>query len=576
MGKRWQVKECKEENIVVSLAKELKVSEIISTLLVQRGVKTYEEARSFFNPDFKNTPNPFLMRDMERAVERMAQAIDNSEKIFVYGDYDVDGTTSVALVYSVLKKYTNNIDYYIPDRYAEGYGISIKGIDYMKEQGAKLVIALDCGIKAVDKIEYAKKIDVDFIICDHHTPGDKIPDAVACLDPKRSDCKYPYKHLSGCGVGYKFLFAFFAYYELDQRLLYDYLDLVAVSIASDIVPITGENRTLAYKGLQKLNENPIIGLKHIMKVAKVKESEVLSISDIVFRIGPRINAAGRIDSAKTAVKLMVANDEKLAKDFSLLINKHNSERKDFDRDITQQALDMIANDEELLKRKSTVVFDPSWHKGVIGIVASRLTEVYYRPTVVLTESNGFATGSARSVDGFDLYSAIESCSHLLESFGGHMYAAGLTMKLENIDKFINCFEEYVIKNITEEQLTPQINIDAVIQLQNITPKFYRILKRFEPHGPGNMHPVFASRRVLDCGSKVIGKAGDHLKLIVTEEKSGIIHQGVAFGMGHLLPEIKKNYPFDICYTISENDFYNPPILQLMIKDIKFPYVNEMI
>ena len=574
MEKRWNIKDTGDDDKIEHLCKVLNIDKFLSNLLVQRGIETFDEAKAFFRPSYDHLYDPFLMKDMDKAIDRLERAIENDEKVIVYGDYDVDGTTSVALVYSFLKPFFKNIDFYIPDRYEEGYGISYKGMDYFAEQNCTLVIALDCGIKAVEKMHYAKERGIEFIICDHHTPGDELPDAAACLDPKRQDCSYPDENLSGCGVGFKFLQAFCKKRKLDETKLYDYLDLVVVSIASDIVPITGENRVLAHFGLEKLNTNPSIGLKHIIKVAGMQGREI-TISDIVFKIGPRINAAGRIDSGGDAVDLLISNDEENASTMSIDIDKCNDTRKGFDRDITQQALDLIANNEELKSRKSTVLFEPEWHKGVIGIVASRLTESYYKPTVILTESKGLATGSARSVEGFDLYKAIDSCSDLLENFGGHMYAAGLTLKIENIPAFKQRFEKYVTENITEEQLVPQIEVDEQIGLRDINDRFFRILKQFRPFGPGNLKPVFVTQRVFDYGtSKKVGKDQDHLKVELIEEKSGSIKQGIAFSMGEYLDQLQTGNPFDICYTIEENVYNGRSTLQMMLKDMKFPYEGE--
>ncbi|WP_282036135.1 single-stranded-DNA-specific exonuclease RecJ [Saccharicrinis aurantiacus] len=571
MDKRWSIKEKGEEDKIAHLSEVLNIDACLSNLLVQRGIETFEEARSFFRPSLDHLHDPFLMKDMDKAVDRLNLAIQNNEKVYIYGDYDVDGTTSVALVYSFLSKYINNIDFYIPNRYEEGYGVSIKGIDHFAEQGSTLVIALDCGVKAGEKIDYAKEKGIDFIICDHHTPGDTLPNAVACLDPKRKDCEYPDKNLSGCGVGFKFLQAYCQFNNIAPDSLYNYLDLLVVSIASDIVPISGENRVLAHFGLNKLNTNPCVGLKHIIKIAGMQGRE-FTISDIVFKIGPRINAAGRIDSGNDAVRLLICEDDQFASEMSIDIDKCNDTRKGLDRDITQQALDAISNNPELKDRKSTVLFEPEWHKGVIGIVASRLTESYYRPTIIMTESKGFATGSARSVDGFDLYKAIDSCSDLLENFGGHMYAAGLTMKIENIPAFQERFEQYVIDHITEDQQIPQIEVDEYIDLSNINEKFYRILKQFRPFGPENLKPVFVSHRVFDYGtSKTVGKDASHLKVELIEEKSGCIKQGIAFSMGDKLEKLQTGNPFDVCFTIEENVYNGRSTLQMMVKDMKFPY-----
>ncbi len=569
MEKRWNIKAEGDSHTIEELSQSLNISAVLARLLVQRGVSTFEEARAFFRPKLTDLHNPYLMKDMDKAVERIDRAFVNNEKILIYGDYDVDGTTSVALVYSFLGRFYDNLDFYIPNRYDEGYGVSIKGIDYAAQTGCSLVIALDCGIKAVEKVAYAKSKGVDFIICDHHTPGDTLPDAVACLDPKRGDCTYPDPNLSGCGVGFKLMQAFCRFRDYKESVLMDYVDLVVVSIASDIVPITGENRVLAHFGLKKLNENPSMGLRSIIKVSGLEGKE-MTISDIVFKIGPRINAAGRIDTGRDAVALLINLDEESAGTMSNDINASNETRKDLDRNITQEALEIINSDEALLKKFSTVLFRPEWHKGVIGIVASRLTETFYRPTIILTESKGFATGSARSVEGFDLYRAIESCSDLLENFGGHMYAAGLTMKIENVPVFTQRFEKYVIENILPEQMVPQIEIDSNLHLTEITPKFFRILKQFQPFGPGNMKPVFKTSNVFDYGtSKAVGRDKDHLKLELIEEHSAAIKQGVAFGMGDKIDSIKSGTPFDICYTVEENIYNGNVSLQLMVKDIHF-------
>ncbi len=579
MTKHWNIKPSPDADDIIDLSRALGgIHPVLAKLLIQRGITNYDEAKAFFRPNLINMHNPFLMQGMDNAVQRINQAIANNEKILVYGDYDVDGTTAVSLVYSYLRQYVDadNIGYYIPNRYTEGYGISYKGIDYAADNGFALVIALDCGIKAVEKVSYANQKHIDFIICDHHTPGDTLPNAIACLDPKRNDCNYPDKNLSGCGVGFKLMQAFCRnnFYKEDDLL--QYLDILAVSIASDIVPIIGENRILAFHGLKKLNTSPSVGLKSIIEVAGLQGKEI-TISDIVFKIGPRINAAGRMKSGTEAVRLLVSDNSTDADAISRLIDSHNEERKDLDRTITQEALDMIEKSEELKKRKSTVLFSPGWHKGVIGIVASRLTESYYRPTIVLTESNGLATGSARSVDGFDLYKAIDSCSDLLENFGGHMYAAGLTMKLENVEPFIQRFEQYVSDNILPEQLIPQIDIDAELHLSDITNGFYNILTQFEPFGPGNLKPVFLTRNVYDYGhSKLVGKDKDatdvdkskkHLKLEVTDPHSRSVMNGVAFGMGHMIDPLKNGEPVSLCYTIDMNEFKGYRNLQIMVKDM---------
>jgi single-stranded-DNA-specific exonuclease len=569
MDRNWIIKNPGNLEDVNHLKEVLGVEAPIANLLVQRGIKTFEKAKAFFRPELSDMHDPFLMKDMDCAVERLEKAIKTNEKILVYGDYDVDGTTSVAMMYTFLKEFTSNIDYYIPDRYNEGYGISIKGIDYAVLNGISLVIALDCGIKAIEKVKYATEQGVDFIICDHHTAGTNIPKAVAVLDPKRPDCSYPYKELSGCGVGYKLLHAYCIKKGLPQEKLIPLLDLVVVSIASDIVPITGENRVLAYYGLKQLNSNPRRGLQAIIKIAGIQNKEI-SIDDIVFKIGPRINAAGRIETGKSSVELLVADSEESAHDMGDQINDFNNTRRSIDFNITKEALDFIGANKELLEKKATVVFNPNWHKGVVGIVASRLTETYYRPTIVLTESNGFITGSARSVVGFDLYKAIESCSSLLENFGGHMYAAGLTMKKENFKAFKKRFEETVADTIQNEQLVPSLEIDMELKLKEITPKLYKIIKQFEPFGPENMAPVFFTENIVDNGTgKPVGNSKEHLKLnLLHEDEPYKPYPAIGFSLANYYNYISKGYPFDICYCIDENEYRGNVNLQLRIKDIK--------
>lgn len=564
MNKRWSIKEAPAVDNVNRLAAELNIDPVLSALLLQRGVNTFEEAKFFFRPDIRHLHDPFLMKDMEQAIERIEQAIISKEKILIYGDYDVDGTTSVAVVYSFFKQYHSYIEYYIPDRYKEGYGISTQGIDYAAENGFSLIIALDCGIKSVDKIAYANSLGVDFVICDHHTPGAELPDAIAVLDPKRADCNYPYKELSGCGIGFKLIQAFAEKNDIDFEKVARYADLVAVSIACDIVPITGENRTLAYFGLKKLNNEPCIGLKILMDVAG--KSISYTISDIVFLLGPRINAAGRIDDAKHAVELLVACNEADAQLKGDLINIKNTERKEHDLSITDQALEMIGSDDVLISRKSTVVFNEKWHKGVIGIVASRLTEKYYRPTVVLTQSNGHVAGSARSVVGYDLYEALCECSDLLIQFGGHKYAAGLTMHPDNVPAFIDRFEEVVSSSITSEQLIQQIPIDAELRLDQIEPKFFRILNQFAPFGPENMGPVFITKNVYVSGNPAI-VGTNHIKMTVMQPGSAHF-DCIAFNHGEYVSKIKKDVPFHICYAIEENVWREKRTIQLNIKGIK--------
>lgn len=564
MNKRWSIRETADDTVVNNLAGVLNIDTVLSTLLVHRGITTYEEARYFFRPDHRHLHDPFLMADMEKAILRIEKAIENDELILIYGDYDVDGTTAVALVYSFFKNHHTNIEYYIPDRYTEGYGISTRGIDYAAEHGFSLIIALDCGIKSVDKIVYANTKNIDFIICDHHTPGDVLPAAVAVLDPKRKDCEYPYKELSGCGIGFKLAQAFAEKNDIPFEEVSIYFDLAAVSIACDIVPITGENRILAYYGLQKINSNPCIGIKKLMEVAG--RTGNFTISDIVFLLGPRINAAGRIDDAKHAVELLIACTEEAANEKGELINIKNTERKGHDLQITDEALSMIDNDDILIGRKSTVVYNENWHKGVIGIVASRLTEKYYRPTIVLTRSNGHVAGSARSVLGYDLYEALCGCSDLLIQFGGHKYAAGLTMHPENVPAFIDKFEEVVSATITDEQLIQQIPIDAEITLSQIEPKFFRVLNQFAPFGPENMLPVFITKNVYVSGN--VGLAGSkHLKMTVMQPGSSAF-DCIAFNHGEYLDKIKKDIPFDICYTIEENIWKERRTIQLNIKGIR--------
>lgn len=557
-----------QKQIQKKLADELSISPILAQLLVQREIYTFEEARSFFRPDLAELHDPFLMADMDKAVDRLTRAMQNNEKILIYGDYDVDGTTSVSLVYKFLKQFYSNVDFYIPDRYNEGYGISIQGIDFAAENNFKLVIALDCGIKAVEKVKYANSKNVDFVICDHHTPDAVLPPAVAVLDPKRSDCQYPYKHLSGCGVGFKLMQAFCQINNIDLSQLTPLLDLAALSIASDIVPITGENRILAFYGLKQLNSNPCIGLKSILDVCGLSDKEI-SISDIVFKIGPRINASGRMKLASEAVELLVSSNPAFAREKSGTINEYNNDRKDLDKNITDEAIQLIASDAVYSSRKSLVVYKPDWHKGVIGIVASRLSEEYYKPSIVLTKSNGFASGSARSVPGFDIYKAIDSCRDLLQNFGGHMYAAGLTMVEENIQAFTERFEQFVADNILEDQTYPQIEIDATLEFKDITPKFFRVLKQFGPFGPGNMKPVFVSKKVFDFGtSRLVGKEQEHLKLELVDSSSENVMNGIAFRMQQYNDHLKALNPLDICYTLEENVFNGNTSIQLMIRDIK--------
>jgi single-stranded-DNA-specific exonuclease len=574
MEKRWVLKPYGNSEEVTSLAAELKINRILVNLLVQRGITTFEEAKRFFRPSLDHLHDPFLMKDMDKAIERIGVAIQRKEKILVYGDYDVDGTTAVSLVYTFLKSVTGDIGHYIPDRYKEGYGISKTGIDFAKENGFSLIIALDCGIKSVDKVDYANTLGVDFIICDHHRPGTELPAAVAVLDPKRSDCNYPYKELSGCGIGFKLIQAFAQLNEMPFSQLEQYLDLVAISIAADIVPITGENRILAYFGLQRVNREPRPGIKAILDLSGIKKE--LTVNDVVFTIAPRINAAGRIEHGTKAVELLISRNEDLAGFLGDDINETNTARKNLDQLITDQAFQQIEDDPTFKNLKSTVVYNPEWHKGIIGIVASRLTDKYYRPTIVLTLSNGMVSGSARSVKDFDVYNAIESCSDLLEQFGGHMYAAGLTMKEENVEAFKTRFEKIVSETIDDKMLTREIEIDAELNLNDITPAFFRILKQFAPFGPGNMSPIFRSSEVRDNGNgRIVGN--NHLKLSLKQDgfQPGVF-DGIAFQLGHHHPMVEQNETFDIVYHIEENTFNNRTTLQLNIKDIRFAIEKTLI
>ena len=550
-----------------SLAGELGINPILGRLLVQRGIETAAEARKFFRPQLQDLHDPFLMKDMDLAVERLNLAMGRKERIMIYGDYDVDGTTAVALVYKFVQQFYSNIDYYIPDRYNEGYGVSVQGINHAAETGVSLIIVLDCGIKAIEEVTYAKEKGIDFIICDHHVPDDILPPAVAILNAKREDNTYPYTHLSGCGVGFKFMQAFAINNGIDFHQLTPLLDLVAVSIASDIVPIMGENRILAYHGLKPLNANPSIGLKAITDICGLNDKEI-TMSDIVFKIGPRINASGRIQNGKEAVDLLIEKDYSLALEKSNQINQYNETRKDLDKSMTEEANNIVDQLEGLADRRSIVLYNEEWHKGVIGIVASRLTEIYYRPAVVLTRTENLATGSARSVSGFDVYKAIEHCRDLLENFGGHTYAAGLSMKIENVEKFTQRFEEFVSNHILPEQRSAVINIDSEIDFKDITPRFFSELKKFNPFGPDNHRPIFCTCHVYDYGtSKVVGREQEHIKLELVDNKSNNVMNGIAFGQSSHVRYIKTKRSFDICYSIEENTHKHGEI-QLIIEDIK--------
>lgn len=584
---RWIIAQDVEQQKVKELSKAIGVDDKLATLLVQRGITTYNEAKDFFRPSLNQLHDPFLMKDMDKAVDRLVKAMKDGEKILIYGDYDVDGTTAVALIYTYLKNLINKkkIEFYIPDRYEEGYGISYKGIDYAADNGFGLVIVLDCGIKAVEKINYANERGVDFIICDHHRPGDEIPQAVAVLDSKRNDCGYPYKELSGCGVGFKLITGLSMRLGRPIEEVYELLDYVAVSIAADIVPITGENRILAFFGLKLLNKKPRPGIEAVLGHANIHRKEEysssemekqnvlereLTISDLVFLIGPRINAAGRLEKASDSVRLLIATNQNHAEKLAASINDLNVKRREFDNAITEEALSMIDADEKMRNAKSTVIFNENWHKGVIGIVASRLTDSYYRPTIVLTRSGNLITGSARSIKNFDIYDAIDNCSDLLEHFGGHKYAAGLSLKPENLEKFSERFEQYVSEHLDEDELIPELNVDIKMDFSNITPKFVRILKQFAPFGPGNLSPVFLTENVIDFGySRAVGNK-KHLKLTVTQrDNTENVFAGIAFQKGDLFERIHSKEPFSMCYYIEENFWQGKTTLQLNVKDIKF-------
>ena len=579
--KRWVVKPQGNPEAVAAMAAATGISPVLANLLVQRGIDTLEKAKKFINPLLSDQHDPFLMKDMYKAVERVERAVRNREKIMVYGDYDVDGTTAVALVYKFLRQIGHkDLLFYIPDRYTEGYGISTKGIDHAARKGATLIIALDCGIKAIEKVDYAKRKGVDFIICDHHLPAEEIPRAVAVLDPKRADCSYPFDELSGCGVGFKLVQAYCQKNGIPFQQIEPLLDLLAVSIASDIVPLVDENRILAHYGLLRLNASPSKGLLSIIKICGLDRHNI-TIDDIVFKIGPRINAAGRMrmdendenaapSGGYAAVNLLIEGNESLAEEFGSVIDGFNQDRKCIDRSVTQEAHDFIEAHAELKAAKSTVIYNPRWMKGIVGIVASRLIETYYRPTVVLTMSNGFVTGSARSVPGFDLYQAIESCSDLLENFGGHMYAAGLTMRPERVEEFTRRFNAYVEENIDPITLQPQVEIDSELFFSNITPAFRRDLNRFQPFGPGNPAPVFVTRGVVSHGeTKLVGADCEHLRMdLMQRQKPNTTIQTIAFQQPTHYEWIRAGHPIDVCYQIVENHYRGSVSVQLRIKDIK--------
>ncbi|MBU0488336.1 MAG: single-stranded-DNA-specific exonuclease RecJ [Bacteroidetes bacterium] len=566
MDKKWKIRDVGDPVLVSKIAGELKIDTVLASLLVQRDIDTYEKALLFFRPQLEDLHYPFLLKDMDKAVARILLAMSKNEKILIYGDYDVDGTTAVALLYSFFSERYPHIDYYIPDRYGEGYGISYKGMDFAKENGFTLIITVDCGIKANEQIDYANSLGIDIVVTDHHLPGDALPNATAIVNPKRLDCDYPDTNLSGCGVGFKLAQAFSLKNAIPFQFVQKYIDLVAISIASDIVPIVGENRILAYFGLQMLNKKPRTGIKSILSLLNFNKE--ISISDIVFVIGPRLNAAGRINTGRAAVELMIAKEIRKSEEFAEILDSDNDIRKDLDTKITEEAMDMIASDPNQLSDKTTVLFNPTWHKGVLGIVASRLTEHYYRPTIILTQADDLITGSARSVKGYDLYAALESCVDLLEHFGGHKYAAGLAMKPENFPLFKERFEKFVTQTIEDEMLVPEIEIDAEIKLSDISTKFYRILKQFAPFGPENMKPIFKTSAVLDRGfARKVGN--DHLKMnLISDDHKQNSFSAIAFKQAKYLEHIANKKPFDICYTIEENEWNGQTSLQLNVKDIK--------
>ena len=569
MNYNWNIRRltAQEETLQQQLERELNISSAAARMLVVRNIQSAEEARQFIRPSLDKLHDPFLMKDMDKAVERLHQALTQDEKILIYGDYDVDGTTAVAVMYRFLSSLTSRLDYYIPDRYNEGYGVSAQGIDYAAEQGCSLIITLDCGIKAVEKVAYAKSKGIDVIVCDHHTPGDELPATVAVLNMKRDDCPYPYKDLSGCGVGFKLAQAYTQQYDLPFDNLVPLLQLLAMSIASDIVPITGENRILAHYGIKQINQAPFAGISAIIDVAGI-EAKKLTINELVYKLGPRINACGRMKSGRAAVELLLTDDATFARQQAEEVNQHNEERRDCDTETTKEALAMLEEDATFAQRRSTVVYAPHWHKGVVGIVASRLTETYYRPTIVLTAGeDGIISGSARSVGGFDIYAAIDSCLDLLTNFGGHKYAAGLSMHIDNLPTFCERFEHYVATHIREDQLQPTLLVEAELELADITPAFYNVIRYLEPFGPGNPRPLFATRNLINHrDTRVVGKTGEHLRLDVTDRAYAIT--GIAFGRAEMAQHIQNGNPVDICYELDENTFNNRTTIQMMVQDIK--------
>ena len=573
MNYNWNIRRltAQEQTLQQQLERELNISSAAARMLVVRNIQSAEEARAFIRPSLDKLHDPFLMKDMDIAVERLHQALTQDEKILIYGDYDVDGTTAVAVMFRFLSSLTSRLDYYIPDRYNEGYGVSKQGIDYAAEQGCTLIITLDCGIKAVEKVAYAKSKGIDVIVCDHHTPDDELPAAVAVLNMKREDCPYPYKDLSGCGVGFKLAQAYTQQYGLPFDNLLPLLQLLAMSIASDIVPITGENRILAHYGIKQINQAPFAGISAVIAVAGI-ESRKLTINELVYKLGPRINACGRMKSGRAAVELLLTDDDTFARQQAEEVNQHNEERRDCDTETTKEALAMLEKDASFAQRRSTVVYAPHWHKGVVGIVASRLTETYYRPTIVLTSGDdGIISGSARSVGGFDIYAAIDSCLDLLTNFGGHKYAAGLIMHIDNLPAFCERFEQYVAAHIREDQLQPTLLVEAELELADITADFYKVIRCLEPFGPGNPRPLFVSRNLINHrDTRVVGKTSEHLRLDVTDRTYAIT--GIAFGRANMAQHIQNGNPVDICYELDENTFNNRTTIQMMVQDIK-PILN---
>ncbi len=568
MDSIWKIRELSddEQALTKQLAQELSISELSARMLVVRGIRTADAARKYIRPTLDEINDPFLMRDMDKAVARLEKALNDGERILVYGDYDVDGTTAVALMYTFLKGLTDNVDFYIPDRYTEGYGISFKGVDYAQSTGCTLIVALDCGIKAVDKVEYATNRHIDFIVCDHHTPGDELPKAVAVLNMKRADCNYPYKDMSGCGVGFKLVQAYSQTHNISIPW-HTMLPLVVMAIASDVVSVTGENRVLAFYGLKEINNSPAPGIAALIEVAGIDPKHV-TITDLGFKLGPRINACGRLYSGRDAVELLITDDVEFARQRAQDINSYNAERQTYDRTTAEEALAMLAADPDNEKKHTTVVYSPTWHKGVVGIAASRLTETFYRPTIVLTAGdNGVISGSARSVAGFDIYTAIDSCRDLLTNFGGHQFAAGLSMLESSLPEFKRRFEEYVAAHITEEQQHPTIQVEAEIEYADITDQFFKVLRCLEPFGPGNPRPVFVTRNVINNRyTKRVGKTGEHLRLDVTDRTAAI--SGIAFGKGDLALHLQNGNAVDICYVLDENVFNGVRSIQMMVEDIK--------